>query len=136
MPSPLARAGCRPRRSRGRALGPTRAQATPTDAALALRHGTCDGLYSASSGHPNIPTWVGGLAWGWLFTAAGKNDRIARQVRRSAGIAVFVGCCCERFARQASALGLAGQRPDPVVRFGRGPALPRSLRRPVDAVMV
>ena len=26
--------------------------------------------------------------------------------------------------------------PSPVVRFGRGPALPRSLRRPVQAVLV
>jgi hypothetical protein len=36
----------------------------------------------------------------------------------------------------AAALGLPGQRPDLVVRFGRGPTMPRSLRRPVDAVMV
>jgi hypothetical protein len=28
------------------------------------------------------------------------------------------------------------QRPDLVVRFGRGPMLPRSLRRPVEAVLV
>ena len=73
---------------------------------------------------------------------------------------VEVGRCYERFALQAAALGirnaflnqplevaalrppfaaamgLAGQRPDLVVRFGRGPALPRSLRRPVDSVMV
>ncbi len=73
---------------------------------------------------------------------------------------VEVGRCYERFALQAAALGirnaflnqpvevpavrppfadalgLAGQRPDLVVRFGRGPALPRSLRRPVHAVMV
>ena len=32
--------------------------------------------------------------------------------------------------------GLAGQRPDLVVRFGRGPTLPASLRRPVQAVLV
>ena len=36
----------------------------------------------------------------------------------------------------ASAIGLTGQRPDLVVRFGRGPALPALLRRPVQAVLV
>jgi hypothetical protein len=35
----------------------------------------------------------------------------------------------------ASRLGLAGRRPDLVVRFGYGPQMPRSLRRPVDAVL-
>lgn len=95
-----------------------------------------------------------------------------QQVRSSAGIAVFVGQtadkaqwvevgrCYERFALQATALGirnafllqpvevaalrspfaaalgLAGQRPSLVERFGRGPVLPRSLRRPVEAVLV
>ena len=34
----------------------------------------------------------------------------------------------------ADAIGMTGQRPDLVVRFGRGPALTRSLRRPVPAV--
>jgi hypothetical protein len=37
--------------------------------------------------------------------------------------------------RFAQALGLGAQRPDLVVRFGRGPALPPSLRRPVQAVL-
>ena len=131
-----------------------------------------DGLYSASSGSPNIPSWVGDVAFSWLLTAKGENDKYARQVRSSAGIAVFVGQtadkahwvevgrCYERFALQATALGirnaflnqpvevlsvrpqfaaavgLAGRRPDLVVRFGRGPTLPRSLRRPVQAVLV
>ena len=133
---------------------------------------TGDGLYSAASGNPSIPTWVGDLAFGWFFTPKGENDKYARQIRSSAGIAVFVGQaadkahwvevgrCYERFALQATALGirnaflnqpvevasvrplfaaavgLAGQRPDLVVRFGRGPTLPRSLRRPVAAVLV
>ena len=133
---------------------------------------TGDGLYSASSGNPNIPTWVGDLAFRWVFTPKGENDKYARQVRSSAGIAVFVGQaadkvhwvevgrCYERFALQATALGirnaflnqpvevpavrspfstalgLTGQRPDLVVRFGRGPTLPRSLRRLVESVMV
>lgn len=36
----------------------------------------------------------------------------------------------------ATLLGLPGQRPDLVLRFGRGPKLPRSKRRSVDAVIV
>jgi hypothetical protein len=73
---------------------------------------------------------------------------------------VEAGRCYERFALQAAALGVrnaflnqpvevstlrpqfanclgvGSQRPDLVVRFGRGPELPRSLRRPVEAVIV
>jgi hypothetical protein len=133
---------------------------------------TRDGLFSMSSGNPAIPSWLGNMAFSWFFTAKGENDKIARQIRNSAGIAVFlgeaadkahwveVGRAYERFALQstalgirnaflnqpvevaavrspfAAALGLTGQRPDLVVRFGRGPSLPRSLRRPVEAVMV
>lgn len=36
----------------------------------------------------------------------------------------------------AQLLGLGDRRPDLVVRFGRGPLMPRSLRRPVEAVVV
>jgi hypothetical protein len=133
---------------------------------------TRDGLFSVTSGNPAIPSWLGDLAFGWFFTTRGENDKVARQIRSSAGIAVFVGQvadmahwvevgrCYERFALQATALGirnaflnqplevpsvrspfadaigLTGQRPDLVVRFGRGPALPQSLRRPVQAVLV
>jgi hypothetical protein len=35
----------------------------------------------------------------------------------------------------ASLLGIGTQRPDLVVRFGRGAKLPASLRRPVQVVM-
>ena len=133
---------------------------------------TRDGLFSVASGNPAIPTWLGDLAFGWFFTTKGENAKYARQIRSSAGIAVFVGQvadkahwvevgrCYERFALQATALGirnaflnqpvevsasrppfaaalgLSGQRPDLVVRFGRGPTLPQSLRRPVQAVLV
>ena len=101
-----------------------------------------------------------------------ESERYARQIRNSAGIAVFVsdtsdtahwvevGRCYERFALQATALGirnsflnqpvevgsvrsqiaaaldLGNLRPDLVVRFGRGPTLPLSMRRPVDSVLV
>ena len=133
---------------------------------------TRDGLYSVSSGSPSIPEWIGDQAFGLFFTPKSENDKVAHQIRSSAGIAVFVGQaadkahwvkvgrCYERFALQAtalgirnamlnqpvevpsvrplfaSAIGLAGQRPDLVVRFGRGTALPASLRRPVQAVLV
>lgn len=132
---------------------------------------TRDGLFSAASGSPSIPSWVGDLAFRWLLTSDGENDKYARQLRSSAGVAVFVGDaadkahwvevgrCYERFALQATALGirnafvnqpvevasvrprfsaalgLLGQRPDLVVRFGRGPSLPRSLRRSVQSVL-
>ncbi len=127
-----------------------------------------DGLFSVASGNPAIPAWLGDLAFGWFFTAKSENEKYVRQVRRSAGVAAFVGQvadrahwvevgrCYERFALQATALGirnaflnqpvevpavrspfvdalgLTGQRPDLVVRFGRGAPLPRSLRRPVQ----
>jgi hypothetical protein len=139
------------------------------NSAAALR--TNDGLYSVCSGSPNIPSWIGDVAFGWFFTPKGENDKYARQIRSSAGIAVFVGEAAdkahwvevgrayERFALQATALGirnaflnqpvevaavrspfaaalgLPGQRPDLVVRFGRGPTLPPSLRRPVESVL-
>lgn len=72
---------------------------------------------------------------------------------------VQVGRACQRFALKATALGLkhaflnqpvempafrAGlgnladlpeRRPDIVLRFGRGAAMPFSVRRPVEAVM-
>jgi hypothetical protein len=131
-----------------------------------------DGLYSATTGNPNIPTWLGELAFGLLFRPKAENDKYARQIRSSAGIAIFVGesadkahwvevgRCYERFALQATALGirnalvnqpvevhavrpqfatafgLSDQRPDLIARFGRGPLAPYSLRRPVQAVLV
>ncbi len=136
----------------------------------ALRQG--DGLYSACSGQPSMPTWLGQFAFRWLLRVSSENDRYARQIRSSAGIAVFVGNaanretwvevgrCYERFALQATVLGIRnalvnqpvevasvreafaatcgvpGERPDLVVRFGRGPTMPVSLRRPVPAVLV
>ena len=140
------------------------------NAAEAVR--TRDGLFSVASGQSAIPSWLGDLAFGWFFTTGAENDKYVRQIRSSAGIAVFVGQvadaahwvevgrCYERFALQATALGirnafvnqpvevsalrpqfadalgLGGQRPDLVVRFGRGPAMPQSLRRPVTAMLV
>jgi hypothetical protein len=133
---------------------------------------TGDGLYAASSGNPSVPSWLGSLLFGFFFTPKGENDKYAKHVRSSAGIAVFVsdaenpaqwvevGRCYERFALQSADLGIrnamlnqpvevstlrpqfatflgaGGRRPDLVVRFGRGPKLPPSLRRPVEAVLI
>lgn len=135
----------------------------------AMRSG--DGLFSVASGNPSLPSWAGPLLFDRTVTGASENDRYARQLRSSAGVAIFLGAsadpahwvrvgrACQRFALQATALGLkcafvnqpvevpglrpklasligaAGQRPDIVMRFGRGPALPFSARRPVSAVL-
>jgi hypothetical protein len=139
----------------------------------AVRSG--DGLYSITTGNPSLPRWLGSALFSMLFTPASENTKYARQIRSSAGIAVFVshahgqedqratwvevGRAYERFALQATALGirnafinqpvevaalrpgfasslaLGGSRPDLVVRFGRGPGMPRALRRPLDEVL-
>ncbi len=139
-------------------------------ASEAIRRG--DGLYSGASGNPSVPRWLGELAMPWVLTPASENKRYVRQMRNAAGVAVFAsaandkahwvaaGRCYERFALQATALGIRNAfvnqpvevvsmraqfaamlglgelRPDLVVRFGRGPELPYSLRRPVQAVML
>ena len=138
------------------------------DEALAQR----DGLFARSSGNPTMPRWLGSAVFRLFFTAGRENDKIASQMRSSAGVAVFAanradasgwfaaGRACERFLLQAAALdvrtafvnqpvevaavraqfaraiGLGERRPDLIVRFGRAPRLPPSLRRPVDAVMM
>lgn len=133
---------------------------------------TGDGLFSAASGNPTAPAWLGGLLFDAFFKEEAENDKYARHVRSSAGIAVFVsavsdkthwievGRAFERFALQArvlgvrsahlnqpvevaalrpqfaQSLGIAAGRPDLVIRFGRGHELPRSLRRPVEQVLI
>jgi hypothetical protein len=79
---------------------------------------TRDGLYAACSGNPTLPTWAGRIAFGAFFKPGAENDRYARQLRSSAGLAVFVsdrdgrahwvqaGRSYQRFALQASALGI------------------------------
>ena len=138
-----------------------------------------DGLYAAASGNPSLPRWLGRMMFDLFFRPASENDKLARQVRSAAGMAVFVagaedesgdrsdhragwievGRAYERFALQATALGirhahlnqpvevaalrpqlasllgLPGHRPDLLIRFGRGPGMPRSLRRPLQAVL-
>lgn len=131
-----------------------------------------DGLFSATTGNPVLPDFLGGHAFDAFFTAAAENDKYARQIESSAGIAIFlaehedkahwiaVGRSCQRFALAATASGLKhafvnqpvevarlrpelaaligerGMRPDIVMRFGYGPTLPFSPRRPVPSVLV
>lgn len=133
---------------------------------------TGDGLFSGATGNPAMPRWLGSRMMDLFLTPKSENERYASQIRSSAGLAVFVsdvsdkghwveaGRCYERFALQATALGirnaflnqavevasvrpqfaaalgLGKQRPDLVVRFGRGPTLPWSMRRPVQSVLV
>lgn len=131
-----------------------------------------DGLYSAASGNPSLPRWLGRLILPVVLRPQPENEKYVRQLRSSAGVAVFVsdpsdrahwvevGRAYERFALQATALGirnaflnqpveeaalrpefakalgLGAGRPDLVVRFGRGPNMPRSPRRPLEAVLM
>jgi nitroreductase len=130
-----------------------------------------DGLFGPTSGNPSLPSWLGPHLFDLAFRADTENDKYARQLHSSAGVAVFVserddaehwvraGRACQRFALQATALGLKhafinqpvevaqlrpelaalaglpGRRPDIVMRFGYGPTLPYSPRRPVEAVL-
>ena len=75
----------------------------------------------------------------WL---ADENDKVAQQVRSSAGIAVYAGQTDDKAhwvkvaalrPPLAAALGLSGQRPDLIVRLGSSPVLPQSLRWPLAA---
>jgi hypothetical protein len=132
---------------------------------------TGDGLFSATTGNPVLPAWLGSIMFDFVFKAKAENEKYARQLASTAGVAVFVahkddrehwvlaGRACQRFALQATALGLKhafinqpvevaslrpelatlvglpGRRPDIVMRFGYGVALPFSARRSVDAVL-
>ena len=131
-----------------------------------------DGLFSATTGNPVLPTWLGPSLFDFVFNAKTENAKYIDQIASSAGIAIFVsqkddaehwmlaGRACQRFALQATALGLKhafinqpvevakfrpelaalaglpGRRPDIVMRFGYGTALPNSARRPVKNVLV
>ena len=130
-----------------------------------------DGLSGRSSGNPSLPAWLARRLLPFVMTERGENDKYAKHIRSSAGIAVFVaptndkpgwvaaGRAFQRFALQATAmdvrvafinqpvevptlrpqiasfLGIGALRPNLIVRIGRGPTLPPSLRRPVEAVV-
>jgi hypothetical protein len=106
-----------------------------------------DGLFSKSSGNPEVPAWLGSLMFGFFFTPKAENEKYVRHLRSSAGVAVFagakedkahwveVGRSYERFALQATALGIrtahvnmpvevAPLRPKFAQAIGLGPTRP------------
>jgi hypothetical protein len=132
---------------------------------------TMDGLAARASGNSEWPAWLARRLLPLVLTERGENEKYRTHIQSSAGVAVFVadrsdraylvevGRACQRFALQATALGLKhafinqpvevphvrtqfasylgiGDRlPDLVMRFGFGPDLPKSLRRPVEQIM-
>ena len=132
---------------------------------------TRDGLFARCSGNPTMPGWIGRRLLPFVMTEAGENDKLAKQIRSSAGLAVFAaktndaagwvdaGRAYQRFALEttrlglrhafvnqatevasfrgqvARVLGLGDRRPNLIVRFGYGAAMPWSLRRPTGAVV-
>ena len=133
---------------------------------------TMDGLFSGASGNRSLPSWLARPLLSLVFTESGENDKYRAQIDSSAGVAIFTsefndrqhwvaaGRACQRFALQATALGLkyafinqpvevpklrdelstylglGGRRPDIVLRFGNGPELPKSLRRPPQQLIL
>ncbi len=138
--------------------------------AAALKAG--DGMLGKCSGNPSAPNWLGPTIFDLVFKKDAENMKYARQLRSSAGLAVFVaeregpegwiqvGRSFEQFALRATALGIRhahmnmpievaevrpafadwlgipGHRPDLVIRFGKAPLTPMSIRRALDAVIV
>jgi hypothetical protein len=130
-----------------------------------------DGLYSACSGNPEVPGWLGRM-----FVAGTKPgqqaDADAKKLRSSSAAVMIAsetedkstwvrtGQVYERLALQTTALGiksaflnqpievselrsqfqsavgLGAALPQLLVRLGYADALPRSLRRPVDQVLI
>jgi hypothetical protein len=77
-----------------------------------------DGLFSAASGSPVLPQWLGPELFDRTFKAASENDKYARQLRSTPVIAIFVGTqadpahwtevgrAAQRMALRATSLGL------------------------------
>lgn len=132
---------------------------------------TRDGLYSACSGNPQVPRWIGRF-----FVANTKPSQQAevdaKKLRSSSAAVVIAsesdeksawvrtGQVYERLALQTTALGiksaflnqpievadlrsefqnaigLGNSLPQLLVRFGYAPAMPKSLRRPLERVLI
>lgn len=132
---------------------------------------TGDGLFGKCSDQPVMPKWLASRLIDFVFTPSAETTKYESQLQSSAGVAVFIareespaswinlGRCFQRFALQATALGILHShinqpvevastrgefshwlgidkhRPDLVIRFGKGKSLPFSLRRPVVDVL-
>ena len=82
----------------------------------AMAHG--DGLFSAATGNPALPEWLGPTMVDWVLKAESDNLKNTNNIMSSAGIAVFTGeqnnpehwvqtgRACQRFSLQATAMGL------------------------------
>lgn len=79
---------------------------------------TRDGLLSRATGNPAIPRWLGNAVFSLILSDKTENEKYAKQLRSSAGVAVFVGDSAEpsswfavgrayeRFALTATSLGV------------------------------
>lgn len=77
-----------------------------------------DGLYTACSGNPSSPDFIGSMLFNLFFSKDSANEGYAEQIRTSSGLIVFVadtdnpqgwinaGRAYERFALQATVEGL------------------------------
>ena len=77
-----------------------------------------DGLFSACSGNPELPAWLGKIMFDWFFTASSANETLARQLKTSSGFILLhsrendirqwidVGRSAQRLALQITALGM------------------------------
>lgn len=75
---------------------------------------TRDGLYAGASGNPNVPSWLGRIAFARFFTAASENPKYVAQLDGSAGAVILspdkddpagwfnVGRAGERFQLEAT----------------------------------
>ena len=77
-----------------------------------------DGLFSACSGNPELPAWLGKVLFDWFYTVASANETLAGQLKSSSGYILLhsgrddsrqwidVGRSAQRLALQITALGM------------------------------
>lgn len=77
-----------------------------------------DGLFSACSGNPEVPDWLGKILFDWFYTVASANETLAGQLKSSSGYLLLhssrddsrqwieVGRSAQRLALQITALGM------------------------------